>query len=190
MVIKIRHKLIVLLTAMLVPVSMMMFLPSQPEVRWQADVFQFITEKLKIRTGMSGPLAFYTVLVTAYFSIFSIIWAVILFGMIWQEDRESTPQRKSQVAQFKLWDGVLVVVCIIGFIWFSFSMMQWHFAKQDMTIGLGRNGYLFQSLYQYKLGVVFAELFFMFFLVFSQLAIFMLAYASYHFLKEKFKRIE
>ena len=190
MVIKIRHKLIVLLTAMLVPVSMMMFLPSQPEVRWQADVFQFITEKLKIRTGMSGPLAFYTVLVTAYFSIFSTIWAVFLFWLIWQEDQESTIQTTSQTAQFKLWDGMLVVVCIIGFIWFSFSMMQWHFAKQDMTIGLGRNGYLFQSLYQYKLGVVFAELFFMFFLVFSQLAIFMLAYASYYFLKEKFKRIE
>ena len=107
--------------------------------------------------------------------------------MIWQEGRQTTPQTTLQTAQFKLWDAVLVVVCILGFIWFSFSMMQWHFAQQDMTIGLSRNGYLFQSLYHYQLGVVFAELFFMLFMVFSQLAILMLVYASYRFLKEKIK---
>lgn len=172
---------------MFVPVCLLMFLSVQPEMNWQIDVFHFITEKLKIQTGMFGPLAFYTVSVTTYFSLFSTIWAVFLFWLIWQEDHESTIQTTSQTAQFKLWDGVLVVVCIIGFIWFSFLMMQWHFAKQDMTVGLGRNGYLFQSLYQYQLGVVFTELFFMLFLVFSQLAILMLVYASYHFLKEKFK---
>ena len=187
MAVKIRNIWIVLLAVMFVPVCLLMFLPAQPEMNWQHDVFQFITEKLKIQTGRFGPLAFYTVSVTAYFSLLSSIWAVFLFCMIWQEERETTHQTTSQTAQFKLWDGVLMVVCILGFIWFSFSMMQWHFAKQDMTIGLGRNGYLFQSLYQYQLGVVFAELFFMLFLVFSQLAILMLVYTSYHFLKEKFK---
>lgn len=187
MAVKIRNIWIVLLIAMFVPVCLLMFLPAQPEMNWQHDVFQFITEKLKIQTGMFGPLAFYTVSVTAYFSLLSGIWAVFLFCMIWQEQRQITSHTRSQTVQFKLWDGILVVVCIIGFIWFSFSMMQWHFAKQDMTVGLGRNGYLFQSLYQYYLGVVFAELFFMLFLVFSQLAILMFVYASYRFLKEKFK---
>ena len=190
MAIKIRNIWIVLLAVMFIPVCMMMFLPAQPEMNWQHNVFQFITEKLKIQTGMFSPLAFYTVSVTAYFSLLSSIWAVFLFCMIWQEERETTLQTTPQTAQFKLWDGVLVVVCILGFIWFSFSMMQWHFAKQDMTIGLGRNGYSFQLLYHYQLGVIFAELFFMLFLVFSQLAILMLVYTSYHFIKEKFKRIE
>ncbi|MFW2095244.1 hypothetical protein ACG9ZL_03270 [Acinetobacter sp. ULE_I057] len=190
MAIKIRHTLMVLLAVMLVPACLLMFLPAQPEMNWQHNVFQFITEKLKVQTGMFGPLGFYTVSITAYFSLLSSIWAVFLFCMIWQEERETAPQTTTQTVQFKLLDGVIMVVCVIGFIWFSFSMMQWHFAKQDMTIGLGRNGYLFQSLYHYQLGVVFAELFFMLFLVFSQLAILMLVYASYHFLKEKFKRIE
>ena len=87
-------------------------------------------------------------------------------------------------SQFRFWDALVMFGLIIGFIVFSFLMMLWHFSKQDMTVALGRNGYLFQNLYQYKFGIVFGELFFMLFLIFSQLVIFMVVYASYNFIKE------
>lgn len=115
--------------------------------------------------------------------LFSTIWAVVLFWMIWQEERENIPR----IAQFKFWDGLIIGILFIGLIYFSFSMMQWHFSKHDMTVGLGRNGYLFQNLYQYKLGIIFGELFFSFLLIFSQLAIFISGYGAYDFMREKLR---
>ena len=103
--------------------------------------------------------------------------------MIWQEERENIPR----IAQFKFWDGLIIGILFIGLIYFSFSMMQWHFSKHDMTVGLGRNGYLFQNLYQYKLGIVFGELFFSFLLIFSQLVIFISGYGAYDFMREKLR---
>ena len=172
MVIQIRQIFIILLIVMFVPALVMIFLAPQPELHWQHAILDFITQKLKIQTGASGPFPFYTVTVAAYFSVFSTIWAIILFWMIWREERDRIPK----IAQFKFWDGLILSTLSIGFIYFSFLMMQWHFSKLDMTVGLSRNGYLFQNLYQYKLGIVFGELFFSSFLLFSQLMIFMAVY--------------
>ena len=183
MVFQIRQIVIVLLTVMFLPALLMMFLAPQPEMHWQHAVWHFITQELNIKTGISGPFPFYTVALTAYFSVFSTIWAAVLFWMIWQEERENIPR----IAQFKFWDGLIIGILFIGLIYFSFSMMQWHFSKHDMTVGLGRNGYLFQNLYQYKLGIIFGELFFSFLLIFSQLAILISGYGAYDFMREKLR---
>ena len=70
MAIKIRHTLMVLLAVMFVPACLLMFLPAQPEMNWQHNVFQFITEKLKVQTGMFGPLGFlYSIDYCIFFAI-------------------------------------------------------------------------------------------------------------------------
>lgn len=168
---------------MFVPALIMIFCAPQPEMHWQHAILNFITQKLKIQTGASGPFPFYTVTVAAYFSVFSTIWAVILFWMICREERDRIPK----IAQFKFWDGLILGTLSIGFIYSSFLMMQWHFSKLDMTVGLSRNGYLFQNLYQYQLGIILGELFFSSFLIFSQLVILMAIYRFIIFIKEKHK---
>lgn len=180
MAIKIRYATNVLLAVTLLPACIMMFLPQQPTTAWQNTLFEFITQKLHIQTGMFGELALYTVFVTAYFSLLSSLWAVFIFWMLLVDKRSEIPKP----SQFRIWDALMMMGLIIGFTVFSFSMMLWHFSKQDMTVALGRNGYLFQTLYQYKLGIIFGELFFMLFLIFSQLVIFMVVYAGYNFIKK------
>lgn len=102
---------------MFVPALVMIFLAPQPEMDWQHAILDFITQKLKIQTG---AFPFYTVTVAAYFSVFSTIWAIILFWMIWREERDRIPK----IAQFKFCDGLILSTLSIGFIYFSFLMMQ------------------------------------------------------------------
>lgn len=100
MAIKIRNETNILMVVTLLPVCMMMFLPQQPITAWQNTLFEFITLRLHIQTGMFGELALYTVFVTAYFSLFSSLWAVFIFLVLLADKRSEFPKP----SQFKFWD--------------------------------------------------------------------------------------
>jgi len=170
-----------LLLFMLIPTILMTFLAQQPMTDWQNFVFRFITQKLHIQTGMMGELPLYTVCITAYFSLLSSIWAILLFLMIYKDQREAIPR----LSQFKLFDAVIMIGLVIGFIVYNFKVMQWHFAILDMSTRFGRNSYLFQAMYQNKFGVILGELFFMSFLIMMQLMVFIGLYSIYSTVRDK-----
>lgn len=138
-----------------------------PGMQWQASAQALLTSTLHIQTGSAGPLPHFTPLVAGWMTLCSLLWAAVLIHLMNRDDQSQAPK----VTQFRPLDAIVVSALVIGFIVFGLQMTLWHLGKTDMTTGLKRNGYLFQSLYHYKAGVILGELFFMAILIATWIAI-------------------
>jgi hypothetical protein len=138
------------------PLLLMLLLPTPAsEHGWQVDMMQWINQFLKIQSTTTGKLEQFSLFVKTYLSLLCPLWALLIIYAIYKDDKVEQPK----LNQFKPLDAVIVFACFSFCIGFATILSLWHLNPSLVSIRV-KNSYLFRVLYEYKLGVILAELFY------------------------------
>ena len=138
------------------PLLLMLLLPTPAsEHGWQVDMMQWINQFIKIQSTTTGELEQFSLFVKTYLSLLCPLWALLIIYAIYKDDKVEQPK----LNQFKPLDAVIVFACFSFCIGFATILSLWHLNPSLVSIRV-KNSYLFRVLYEYKLGVILAELFY------------------------------
>lgn len=135
---------------------LLMLLPTPvSEYGLQVDMMQWINQSLKIQSTTTGELEQFSLFVKTYLSLLCPLWALLIIYAIYKDDKVE----QSKLNQFKPLDAVIIFACFSFCIGFATILSLWHLNPSLVSIRV-KNSYLFRVLYEYKLGVILAELFY------------------------------
>lgn len=138
------------------PLLFMILLPAPAlEHGWQIDMMQWINQFLKIQSTTTGELEQFSLFVKTYLSLLCPLWALLIIYAIDKDDKVEQPK----LNQFKPLDAVIIFACFSFCIGFATILSLWHLNPSLVSIRV-KNSYLFRILYEYKLGIILAELFY------------------------------
>lgn len=144
--------------------------PAYPRNQWQYEIYRYITEQMLITVGTKGPLPFFTILSSIYYTIVtSVFGGYLCFLFIKRVGVSKAFQEKIYSkffqAEFKAsekypWlEKPLIKKTIVSGIFFLFLLIGiLHFLHDEISFQDGsRRGALIQLSYNYRIGVIFWE---------------------------------
>lgn len=153
--------------------------PAYPRNQWQFEIYRYITEQMLITVGTKGPLPFFTILSSIYFTILTFVagcYMCLLFikkvGMnkAFQEKIYSKFfQAEFEASKKYPWleKPWIKKTIVSGIFLFCFIMGMGHFLLENISFQDGsRRGALIQLGYNYRIGVLFWESTFSVFTIF------------------------
>jgi hypothetical protein len=152
---KIKTVVIALFLLTICPLLLMMLLPTPVEHSWQIGTVQWMSQHLKIESTATGQLEYFSFFVKSYLTLLCPFWAVLLIYLIVKDESDEMPKP----SQFKPLDAVIVFTFFCFCIGFAITVSLWHLNPSLVSIRV-KNSLLFRILYEYKLGVILAELFY------------------------------
>lgn len=160
---------IYILCAINAPCLFLIFLPDQPNEKWQVDLLRFIHKDLHLTLGANGPIPLFTVLVSIYTMI--VVGCFFLYTSF-KYYKKIGIGREFQNRIFKYIDlnffnskhtiwlkdrPILRKLCIY-FSHVSFvAISVWHFTDENISFHKGRRGGIIGMAYQHRLGVIVME---------------------------------
>lgn len=177
-----KHKkqnkiLLVFLLILFVP-PLLLF-PTFPKNLWQYEIYRYITEQMLISVGTKGPLPFFTILSSVYYTIMtSIFGCYICFLFIKKVGVNKEFQEKIYSKFFQaefdaskkhpwLEKPLIKKTIVSGIFFFCFIMGMTHFLLDNISFQDGsRRGALIQLGYNYRIGVLLWESTFSIFTIF------------------------
>lgn len=138
------------------PLLLLILLPAPAiEQSWQVDMVQWINQSLKIQSTSTGELEYFSFFVKSYLTLLCPFWAVLIIYLIVKHESDEIPKPN----QFKPLDAVIVLSFFCFCIGFAITLSLWHLNPSWVSIRV-KNSFLFRILYEYKLGIILAELFY------------------------------
>ncbi|MGE8645909.1 hypothetical protein [Acinetobacter vivianii] len=144
--------------------------PAYPRNQWQYEIYRYITEQMLITVGTKGPLPFFTILSSIYYTVItSVFGGYLCFLFIKRVGVSKAFQekiyRKFFQAEFKAsekypWlEKPLIKKTIVSGIFLLFLLISiLHFLHDEISFQDGsRKGALIQLSYNYRIGVLFWE---------------------------------
>ncbi len=150
------------------PVLFLMFLPTPAlEHSGQINLAQWISQHLLIEQTVIGELSYFDLFVKTYFTLLSPFGAALIMYYVVKDDCTEIPKPN----QFKWLDAVIILIIFYVSIGLALTLSLWNLNPSLVQIHV-KKSYLFMSLYEFKLGIIFIELFYCSFLVFAITGIF------------------
>ncbi|WP_332604586.1 hypothetical protein [Acinetobacter sp. ESBL14] len=153
--------------------------PAYPRNEWQYEIYRHITEQMLITVGTKGPLPFFTILSSIYYTIITSVFGGYLcflfikrvgLGKVFQEKIYSKFFQAEFDASKKypwLEKPLIKKTIVSGMFFFCFLMGMIHFLLDDISFQDGsRRGALIQLSYNYRIGVLLWESAFSVFTIF------------------------
>ncbi|MBJ9956298.1 hypothetical protein [Acinetobacter courvalinii] len=153
--------------------------PAYPRNQWQYELYRYITEQMLITVGTKGPLPFFTILSSIYYTIITSVFGGCLCFLFFKRVGVSKAFQEKIYSKFfqaefkasekypwleKPWIKKTIVS---GIFLFCFIMGMGHFLLENISFqDGGRRGALIQLGYNYQIGVLFWESTFSVFTIF------------------------
>ncbi|ENW79923.1 hypothetical protein F909_03027 [Acinetobacter sp. ANC 3929] len=153
--------------------------PAYPRNQWQYEIYRYITEHMLITVGTKGPLPFFTILSSIYFTFVASVFGFYLCFLfiksvgVNKEFQEKIYSKFFQ-AEFDaskkypwLEKPLIKKTIVSGMFFFCFLMGMIHFLLDNISFQDGsRRGALIQLGYNYRIGVLLWESTFSVFTIF------------------------
>ena len=145
------------------PLLFLMFLPTPAlENSKQINLARWISQNLFFEQTVAGEFAYFDLFVKTYLTLLSPFGAALIMYHVVKDDRTKIPK----LNQFKLLDAVIVLIIFFVSIGLALALSLWNLNPSIVQIHV-KKSYLFISLYEFKLGIIFIELFYCSFLLFA-----------------------
>lgn len=164
-----KQRFLFLLALLFVP-PLLLF-PAMPRSAWEYNLYQMISQDLHITIGANGPLPFFTMLSSLYTSVYALLlmsyWSMQFIrthglGQQFQQQYYELlfDYRSKHAEKFPLMDHpVFKKICISLLFIIALVIGVFHFVLDDVSLpSSSRRGALFELMYNFKLGVISAEL--------------------------------
>lgn len=162
------------LCAINAPFLFLIFLPDQPNEKWQVDLLSFIHKNLHFTLGANGPIPLFTALTSIYtMVVVSIVFVYVTFknykrigiGRKFQNIIFEYIDQNFVNSKYTIWlkDHPLLRKLYIYFLHacvLAFSV--WHFTDENISFHRSRRGAMIGLAYQHRLGVIVFEYVFQF----------------------------
>lgn len=168
---KAKRKAIAVIACLMIVFVLPIFLfPAYPRNQWQYEIYRYISEQMLITVGSKGPLPFFTILSSIYYTLItSVIGGYLSFlfiqrtgvGKAFQEKIYSKffqdefkaskkyPWLEKPLIKKTIVSGIFLLLLLMGILHFIFDEI----SLQDGSL----KGALIQFSYNYRLGVIFWE---------------------------------
>ncbi|CAM4421947.1 hypothetical protein F901_03367 [Acinetobacter dispersus] len=165
-----KQNKVLLVSLLILFVPPLLLFPAYPRNQWQFEIYRYITEQMLITVGTKGPLPFFTILSSIYYTIVTSVFGGYLCFLfikrvgVSKEFQEKIYSKFFQ-AEFKAsekypWlEKPLIKKIIVSGIFFLFLLIGiLHFLHDEISFQDGsRRGALIQLSYNYRIGVIFWE---------------------------------
>lgn len=161
--------------------------PTFPENYWQRYIYDYITKTLCITIGTKGNLPFFTILASIYTAIIMFILSIYVFSYINKQKFSKEYQKEFYTFFLKnnLVNSISIKLILVSFLFFiGFLGGILHFRMDEISI-LSTSKNLIQISYNFRIGIIFWEIIFNFFLVIPIIYLFCL----FVYLFNLFKRV-
>lgn len=146
--------------------------PAYPKNQWQYDIYRYITEEMLIIVGTKGPLPFFTILLSLYWTLVTFVLGCyisftfikkigiqkefqhFIYEKFFQAEFEASkkyPWLEKPLIKKTIVSSIFLLCLLIGVL---------HFIFDEISFKTGsRRGALIEFSYNYKIGVIFWEFF-------------------------------